>query len=162
MAKPFTAQGRKSRLGGMNWKFLRKKAKRWKNCSNTNFVHATFHCISYKVDYFRWNFFSILFLSFRLLTIPPSFQCFNPKILVSFAANTALYAHYVFNTLDSDRSGIVSFEVSWWDEREPGECEQPTQRIWIYRTGFVLGRGRGEAPRGIVQNTLSHRKSCKI
>lgn len=29
-----------------------------------------------------------------------------------FAANSGLYAHYVFNTLDSDRSGIVSFEVS--------------------------------------------------
>lgn len=29
-----------------------------------------------------------------------------------FAANTGLYAHYVFKTLDSDRSGIVSFEVS--------------------------------------------------
>lgn len=28
------------------------------------------------------------------------------------AANSGLYAHYVFNTLDSDRSGIVSFEVS--------------------------------------------------
>lgn len=28
-----------------------------------------------------------------------------------FTANTGLYAHYVFNTLDSDRSGIVSFEV---------------------------------------------------
>lgn len=29
-----------------------------------------------------------------------------------FSANTGLYAHYVFNTLDQDRSGIVSFEVS--------------------------------------------------
>lgn len=29
-----------------------------------------------------------------------------------FTANTGLYAHYVFKTLDSDRSGIVSFEVS--------------------------------------------------
>lgn len=28
-------------------------------------------------------------------------------------ANTGLYAHYVFNTLDSDHSGIVSFEVIW-------------------------------------------------
>lgn len=26
-------------------------------------------------------------------------------------ANTGLYAHYVFNSLDSDHSGIVSFEV---------------------------------------------------
>lgn len=28
-------------------------------------------------------------------------------------ANTGLYAHYVFNTLDQDHSGIVSFEVSF-------------------------------------------------
>lgn len=27
-------------------------------------------------------------------------------------ANPTLYAHYVFNTLDQDHSGIVSFEVS--------------------------------------------------
>lgn len=29
-----------------------------------------------------------------------------------YIANTGLYAHYLFNSLDSDRSGIVSFEVS--------------------------------------------------
>lgn len=28
-----------------------------------------------------------------------------------FPANTAQYAHYVFNTLDQDRSGLLSFEV---------------------------------------------------
>lgn len=26
-------------------------------------------------------------------------------------ANTAQYAHFVFNTLDQDRSGLLSFEV---------------------------------------------------
>lgn len=31
-------------------------------------------------------------------------------------ANPTLYAHYVFNTLDQDHSGIISFEVS--DERK--------------------------------------------
>lgn len=40
-------------------------------------------------------------------------NCFNRfSFIVIFAANSGLYAHYVFNTLDSDRSGIVSFEVS--------------------------------------------------
>ena len=28
------------------------------------------------------------------------------------SANTSQYAHYVFNTLDQDRSGLLSFEVS--------------------------------------------------
>ena len=28
------------------------------------------------------------------------------------SANSGLYAHYVFNTLDPNRTGIVSFEVS--------------------------------------------------
>ncbi|KAF9407006.1 hypothetical protein HW555_012822, partial [Spodoptera exigua] len=28
----------------------------------------------------------------------------------SFPANTAQYAHFVFNTLDQDRSGLLSFE----------------------------------------------------
>lgn len=36
------------------------------------------------------------------------------------AANTGLYAHYVFKTLDSDHSGIVSFEVS--DTHFLGNC----------------------------------------
>jgi hypothetical protein len=29
-----------------------------------------------------------------------------------FTANTGLYAHYVFNTLDKDHTGTLSFEVS--------------------------------------------------
>lgn len=29
-----------------------------------------------------------------------------------FTANTSQYAHYVFNTLDQDHSGLLSFEVS--------------------------------------------------
>lgn len=33
-------------------------------------------------------------------------------ICVSFAANTSQYAHYVFNTLDQDHSGLLSFEVN--------------------------------------------------
>lgn len=28
-----------------------------------------------------------------------------------FAANTGLYAHYVFNVLDKDHTGTLSFEV---------------------------------------------------
>ena len=31
-----------------------------------------------------------------------------------FLANTSQYAHYVFNTLDHDHSGILSFEVSFF------------------------------------------------
>lgn len=37
---------------------------------------------------------------------------YHSPFFIHFAANTGLYAHYVFKTLDSDRSGIVSFEVS--------------------------------------------------
>lgn len=37
------------------------------------------------------------------------FKFFTPFLL---AANTGLYAHYVFNTLDRDHTGILSFEVS--------------------------------------------------
>lgn len=33
-------------------------------------------------------------------------------LLFNFSANTSQYAHYVFNTLDQDHSGILSFEVS--------------------------------------------------
>lgn len=36
---------------------------------------------------------------------------FDFYLLKTKIANTGLYAHYVFNTLDSDHSGIVSFEV---------------------------------------------------
>lgn len=32
--------------------------------------------------------------------------------ILFFAANTSQYAHYVFNTLDQDHSGLLSFEVS--------------------------------------------------
>lgn len=39
---------------------------------------------------------------------------FITKLLLPFflTANTGLYAHYVFNTLDKDHTGILSFEVS--------------------------------------------------
>jgi hypothetical protein len=35
-----------------------------------------------------------------------------PLSFSSFTANTGLYAHYVFNTLDKDHTGTLSFEVS--------------------------------------------------
>lgn len=33
-------------------------------------------------------------------------------LFVTLTANTGLYAHYVFNTLDKDHTGTLSFEVS--------------------------------------------------
>lgn len=33
--------------------------------------------------------------------------------LLPFIANTGLYAHYVFNTLDKEHTGTLSFEVSY-------------------------------------------------
>lgn len=37
----------------------------------------------------------------------------NAISFIIFPANTSQYAHYVFNTLDQDHSGILSFEVSF-------------------------------------------------
>lgn len=45
----------------------------------------------------------------RLNARPISFHAIQQW---KYIANTGLYAHYLFNSLDSDRSGIVSFEVS--------------------------------------------------
>ncbi|CAH0720139.1 unnamed protein product, partial [Brenthis ino] len=39
-----------------------------------------------------------------------SLVCIFYKHFLLFSANTAQYAHYVFNTLDQDRSGLLSFE----------------------------------------------------
>lgn len=40
------------------------------------------------------------------------FMCDSENEIVRlFLANSGMYAHYVFNTLDQSRSGIVSFEV---------------------------------------------------
>jgi hypothetical protein len=47
-------------------------------------------------------------LNHCLLFIPFSPLC---SFLYS-TANTGLYAHYVFNTLDKDHTGTLSFEVS--------------------------------------------------
>lgn len=50
----------------------------------------------------RIEFIHIKSKNFVLIIL---FLCF-------FTANTSLYAHYVFNTLDKDHTGMLSFEVS--------------------------------------------------
>lgn len=60
----------------------------------------------------RMNISNNLFflVRYNYTDIPRTWLKYLP--LFTFPANTSQYAHYVFNTLDQDHSGILSFEVS--------------------------------------------------
>lgn len=70
-----------------------------------------------------------------------------PLFFFCRTANTGLYAHYVFKTLDSDHSGIVSFEVSWRPYLSYDNDDNDTN-AFFYKCG--------------VKSTLSNDISCKL
>lgn len=56
---------------------------------------------------------TVLIYEHPVWQIECTFNSMEPHFLVPLvAANSGMYAHYVFNTLDQSRRGVVSFEVS--------------------------------------------------
>lgn len=65
--------------------------------------------------------------------IPDEFPSCFPHYVSSDAT---MYAHFLFNAFDMDRSGSIRFEVRWleaaWSYLVPA-CLTPSQTLWVFR-----------------------------